>query len=184
MGRVTRKKAAEIAEQLHVDEDAVLDMNADDAALRTKLETPEHSGRSPLGEIAPNSAESKAGEHQEPVEELKKSTRSRKAGKKAAAKGKKNALAASTATPVDEANLVPDDCESAPSPGSEKAAEGLVNPQSARKLKIVVRPLQCCCDADADRRLISVCKRGDTARSIAESTECRSHIDQEPTRQG
>ena len=133
MGRVTRKKAAEIAERLHVDEDAVLDMNAGDAAIKAKLGTPEERDRSPLGEIAPNSAESNSQpeEEQEPVEELKKSTRGRKAGvKKGAAKGKNNNLAASTATMPEEGDVVPDDNESAPSPASEKAAEELLNAET------------------------------------------------------
>ena len=133
MSRVTRKKAAEIAEQLHVDEDAVLDMNAENAAIKAKLATPEpNNGRSPLGEIAPNSAESRNAE-EEPIAELKKSTRGRKAGKKGGAKSKKNALAASTATTPEEGNIVPDDDESAPSPASETAAEELISTEPERK---------------------------------------------------
>lgn len=132
MGRVTRKKAAEIAEQLHVDEDVVLDMNADDAGVKGKLATPEHGVRSPLGELAPNSAESKNLE-EEPVEEVKKSTRGRKAGKKGAAKGKKNNLAESTATLPKDFDIVPDDSDSAPSPASEKAAEDMTTPETECK---------------------------------------------------
>lgn len=132
MGRVTRKQAAEIADKLHVDEDAVLEMNAEDSAIKAKLATPEHGGRSPLGEIEPNSAESKKQEEdpvEEPVEELKKSTRGRKAGKKGGAKGKKNNLAASTTALPEDCDIVPDDNESAPSPASEKAAEEVISPQ-------------------------------------------------------
>lgn len=127
MGRVTRKKAAEIAEQLHVDEDVVLESNADDAAVIAKMTTPEHDNRAPLGEIEPNSAESRSvEEEEEPAQELKKSTRGRKTGKKGGAKGKKNNLAASTETlPETADDVVPDDNESAPSPASEKAAEDL-----------------------------------------------------------
>lgn len=138
VGRVTRKKAAEIAEQLHVDEDAVLDMNADYAAVNAKLATPDRGGRSPLGELEPNSAEVKEQED-EPVEELKKSTRGRKAGKKGAAKGKKTNLAASTASLTEESDVVPDDNESAPSPASEQAAEELGSPESERELTRNVR---------------------------------------------
>ena len=130
MGRVTRKKAAEIADQLHVDEDAVLDMSSDDTApLKAKATTPDHSDRAPLGELAPNSADSNNNHSEDGVQELKKSTRSRKGAKKGAAKSKKNNLAASTASqaaeePHDE--VLPDDNDSVPSPASEKAAEDLI----------------------------------------------------------
>ena len=57
MGRVTRAKAAEIAERMHIDEDAVLDLSH----LEEKIAptTPESSERSVLGNIAPNSADGK-----------------------------------------------------------------------------------------------------------------------------
>ena len=129
MGRVTRKKAAEIAEQLHIDEDALLDISGDDAAIiKAKASTPDPTDRAPLGELAPNSADS-INHSDDGGQELKKSVRGKKGGKKAAAKGKKNNLAASTASqpaedPQDE--VLPDDNDSAPSPASEKAAEDLM----------------------------------------------------------
>lgn len=54
---MTRAKAAEVAERMHVDEDAVLDMSN----IEEKIDpaTPESTGRSVLGDIAPNSAEGK-----------------------------------------------------------------------------------------------------------------------------
>jgi hypothetical protein len=58
MGRMTRAKAAEVAERMHIDEDAVLDMSLE------KLDptTPTSTERSVLGDIAPNSADGKGSE--------------------------------------------------------------------------------------------------------------------------
>jgi hypothetical protein len=83
-----------------------------------------------LGELAPNSADSKS-QSDDAAHELKRSIRGRKGGKKAA-KGKQNDLAASTASRVDISNendagaVLPDEMDSAPSPASEKAAEDLM----------------------------------------------------------
>jgi hypothetical protein len=57
MGRMTRAKAAEVAEKMHIDEDAVLDMSN----IEEKIDpaTPEPTERSVLGNIAPNSADGK-----------------------------------------------------------------------------------------------------------------------------
>jgi hypothetical protein len=57
MGRMTRAKAAEVAERMHVDEDAVLDMSNLDEKINPA--TPEPTERSVLGDIAPNSADGK-----------------------------------------------------------------------------------------------------------------------------
>lgn len=81
MPRLTRAKAAEVAEQMHVDEDAILEENM-------KVGTPEPSDRNALEDLAPNSAGSGKDESRE-VAQLKKSTRGRKAGKKGG-KGKKD----------------------------------------------------------------------------------------------
>lgn len=130
MTRMTRQKAAEVAEQLHVDEDALLDIPDDMTSAKLKDSTPEPSDRSPLGEIAPNSAESK-NQSDDGAQELRKSTRGRKAGKKGV-KGKKDNLAASTACQpeiidVSGADQVLQDAyESTPSPASETAAEHLL----------------------------------------------------------
>ena len=122
MGRVTRKQAAEIAEQLHVDEDAVLDMEENKVAINAQLATPEPNNNRPaLGEIEPNSAERSTAD-EEPVQELKKSTRGRKGAKKNATKGKKNDLAANTSQSND---VTPDELESMPSPASQKAVDDL-----------------------------------------------------------
>lgn len=129
MGRVTRKKAAELAESLHIDEDVVLDLSGDEAALtKAKAGTANPTDRPPLGELAPNSADSN-NHSEDGAQELKKSTRGKKGAKKGAAKSKKNNLAASTASqPADDPQdeVLPDDNDSAPSPASEKAAEDLM----------------------------------------------------------
>jgi hypothetical protein len=129
MGRVTRKKAAEIAEQLHIDEDALLNVSGDEAAIiKAKASTPDPTDRAPLGELAPNSADSNS-HSEDGGQELKKSVRGKKGGKKGAVKGKKNNLAASTASqPAEDPQyeVLPDDNDSAPSPASEKAAEDLM----------------------------------------------------------
>ncbi|KAK3069085.1 hypothetical protein LTR53_012844 [Teratosphaeriaceae sp. CCFEE 6253] len=92
MPRLTRAKAAEIAEELHVDEDAVLGLPSDSGPLAILMKTPEPIDRKTLGEIAPNSTGSK---EEGEVVDLKKSTRSRKGANK---KGGKDDLASSTAS--------------------------------------------------------------------------------------
>lgn len=57
MGRMTRAKAAEVAERMHIDEDAVLDMS--NIEEKVNPTTPEPTERAVLGNIAPNSAEGK-----------------------------------------------------------------------------------------------------------------------------
>ncbi|GAB1741354.1 hypothetical protein NU219Hw_g6591t1 [Hortaea werneckii] len=89
MGRMTRAKAADLAEKLHVDEDAVLEMPEHDENAIAKLEMPEKDERLPLGEIAPNSGSG----HEDEVADMKKSTKGRKTAKKGA-KGRKKDLAA------------------------------------------------------------------------------------------
>ena len=127
---MTRKKAAEVAEQLHIDEDVLLEASNDEASMlkaKAGLES-DTSDRAPLGELAPNSA-SVDSHSEDGAQELKKSTRGKKGGKKGATKGKKNLLAASTASmPADDPQdeVLPDDNDSAPSPASEKAAEDLM----------------------------------------------------------
>jgi hypothetical protein len=74
MGRMTRAKAAEVAERMHIDEDAVLDMSLE------KLDptTPTSTERSVLGDIAPNSADGKGSDL------VGRKTRSKKNGQTAA----------------------------------------------------------------------------------------------------
>ncbi|RMY22918.1 hypothetical protein D0866_11810 [Hortaea werneckii] len=104
MGRMTRAKAADLAEKLHVDEDAVLEMPEHDENAIEKLETPKKDERPPLGEIAPNSGSG----HEDEVADMKKSTKGRKMGKKGA-KGRKKDLAASAnvQTEVEEEEAKP-----------------------------------------------------------------------------
>ncbi|RMY26842.1 hypothetical protein D0866_10572 [Hortaea werneckii] len=90
MGRMTRAKAADLAEKFHVDGDAVLEMPEHDENAIAKLETPKKDERPPLGEIAPNSGSGLEDE----VADMKKSTKGRKTAKKGA-KGRKKDLAAS-----------------------------------------------------------------------------------------
>ena len=132
--RVTRKKAAEIAEQLHIDEDELLDLPSSELALsiaNAEHGTPEPSDRPPLGEIAPNSAESNKSQSHDGAQELRKSTRNRKGKKgRAAEKATKTDFAASIATSQDlpnnnRSNEVLADAND--SPASEKAAEDLMN---------------------------------------------------------
>jgi hypothetical protein len=75
MARMTRAKAAEVAERLHVDEDAVLDLSLSDI----NSATPKAAEREVLGNIAPNSAERKA-----PVELSPRKTRGKRKGRAAA----------------------------------------------------------------------------------------------------
>lgn len=96
MTRMTRARAAEVAETLHVDEDAVLGIPDEKISSLKPATPPRERSRSPLGELAPNSAESKESEH--PAE---KQTRGRKGGKKTA-KGKKKDMSASTASQPEE----------------------------------------------------------------------------------
>lgn len=134
--RLTRKKAAELADQMHIDEDALLEPPIEDLLLQAKAHTPEPNDRPALGEIAPNSADSKT-QPEEGAQELRKSTRGKKGGKKAGEKGSKNNLKASTADPADTTNqqqeVSPDESDSAPSPASEKAADDLMKDVQERE---------------------------------------------------
>ena len=124
---MTRRKAAEVAEALHVDEDALLAVPNENLPISAKEATPEPTDRAPLGELAPNSAESKS-QTEDQTQELRKSTRGKRAGKKVAARCKKNDLAASTTSTVfdDAQEVLPDENDSTPSPASEKAADELL----------------------------------------------------------
>ncbi|KAM0715290.1 hypothetical protein Q7P37_008788 [Cladosporium fusiforme] len=72
MGRMTRAKAAAVAEQMHIEEDAVLELPSE-ATLASPDANPATPERAVLGEIAPNSTESKA-----PVEIAARKTRGKK----------------------------------------------------------------------------------------------------------
>ncbi|KAK4549944.1 hypothetical protein LTR36_005245 [Oleoguttula mirabilis] len=120
MGRMTRAKAAEVAEKLHVDEDVVLGLPSENGGVVLNR-TPEKVDRSPLVEIAPNSGSGQDDEAETTA--LRQSTRSRKGGKRGV-KGKKG-LGASTASQP-ETELVPDEKEAVSSPASEATMEDLV----------------------------------------------------------
>ena len=128
---MTRRKAAEVAEQLHVDEDDLLQLPSDDvAAARAKTstaETPEPRERAPLGDLAPNSADSKS-QSDDGTQELKKSVRGKQGAKSGGSRSKRNNLAASTASQpvVGPQAVLPDKHDSATSPASETAAEDLI----------------------------------------------------------
>ncbi|KAI7194569.1 hypothetical protein KC363_g2008 [Hortaea werneckii] len=104
MGRMTRAKAAEFAEKLHVDEDAVLEMPDHDEIAIAKLETPKNDERPPLGEIAPNSGSG----YEDEVADMKKSTKGRKTAKKGTKGGKKDkAASANIQAEVEEEEVMP-----------------------------------------------------------------------------
>lgn len=93
---MTRAKAADLADALHVDEDGTLDNSGESIrGVEVRSSTPIKTDRPVLGELAPNSGGSQ--EDYDEVEELNKNTRSRKGAKKEA-KGRKNNLAASNTT--------------------------------------------------------------------------------------
>jgi len=136
MGRVTRKKAAELAESLHIDEDAVLELDQENSTvIDAKLAAEQITSpmdRSPLGEIATNSGDNNS-QSDLGAQELRKSTRSKKGGKKGA-KSNKDTLSASTATQPELSGMgkaaaetvLQDQSDVIPSPASERAAEELM----------------------------------------------------------
>lgn len=73
MGRMTRAKAAAVAQDMHVDAEAVLELPDENNTLASPDAKPTTPERAVLGEIAPNSTESKA-----PVEIVTRKTRGRK----------------------------------------------------------------------------------------------------------
>ena len=145
MGRITRKKAAEGADALHIDEEAVLELGEEDENIQFTRNAKElvlvPRDREPLGELESNSLESKS-QSDDAAQELKKSTRGKK-GSKRGGKGKKNNLAASTASQleipevvINQPEVLPDENDSTPSPASEKAAEELLKDIPAGEFSI------------------------------------------------
>ena len=125
MSRITRAKAAEVAEQLHIDEDALLELNSHDRKDILFANSISEE-RAPLCEVSPNSASSNHDSEAQLV-----NTTPEKKVKKRGRKGKKtNILAASTAsaTPADdgEAEVIPDEIQAAQSPASQAASDDLV----------------------------------------------------------
>ena len=135
MGRITRKKAAEVADALHIDEDAVLELENEDENTHFAKSANDFvlvpSDREPLGELESNSVESRS-QSDDAAQELKKSTRGKK-GSKRGAKAKKNNFGASTASVFDifenaseQQEVTPDENDATPSPTSGEAAEVLL----------------------------------------------------------
>ncbi|EME44357.1 hypothetical protein DOTSEDRAFT_88539 [Dothistroma septosporum NZE10] len=129
MGRITRAKAAEVAEKMHIDEDALLELPGDaiDPALRTPS-TPEQ--RQALGELEQNSAGSGHTDIALPTD-LKQSIRTKKKGGRFGTEANNDNEAFSTSAST-ESSLAPtpevmaDEVEVAGSPASRAASDDLV----------------------------------------------------------
>lgn len=118
MGRMTRAKAAEVAEKMHIDEDAVLDLPSDaiDPA------TPSKSDRPALGELEPNSAGSAHTDIDLPTD-LKKSARSKKVDSDTRASETSASAESLLASTLPE--VMPDEVDVAGSPASRAASDDL-----------------------------------------------------------
>lgn len=138
MSRMTRSRAAGVAESLHIDGDVVLELQSENRLPLVKEDTPEPHDRAPLGELAPNSGDNKAQSH-DVDQSLKSSTRGRKGGKTGQRK-KTNLAASTTASPGDTQHdhqeILRDESDSVPSPASEQAAEDLMHDMSHCELYI------------------------------------------------
>lgn len=143
---MTRKKAAELAESVHIDEN-VSQENEKDSAQEKVLMTPAPGDRPALGELAPNSADSKSADEGN-GQELQKSTRGKKGTKKGGKKAKKADPAAIAAVDEEAQEEAPedaaDDNESMSSPASEEAAEEHFRGGSQGWSMMVGRSLGCC----------------------------------------
>ncbi|KAK4610810.1 uncharacterized protein CLAFUR5_14056 [Fulvia fulva] len=126
MGRMTRAKAAEVADKMLIDEDAVLKLPSD--AIDPALHTPSKSDRPALGEIEPNSAGSARSDIELPTD-LMKATRSRqgeKSGKKSNNNGVMSASASTESLLAPAPEVVADEAEVAGSPASRAASDDLM----------------------------------------------------------
>lgn len=88
MSRITRAKAAKVAEKLHIDGNAVLSMDSDERKALSL--TPEPKERAPLAEVAPNSAGSNPDTATEEEDRDKTSQGKRKGEMNTRSRGKKN----------------------------------------------------------------------------------------------
>nr|POF16358.1 hypothetical protein CFP56_23876 [Quercus suber] len=114
MPRMTRAKAAQVAEHLHVDEDVVLEMSERESGgveLMNSTLNRDVLARKPLGEITPNSGEKKSGEDQstpieddEPHQSQHKASAKSKKNEQKAKRGKDTASA--TASPTSAPEIV------------------------------------------------------------------------------
>lgn len=133
MGRMTRAKAAEVAERLHIDEDAVLNLDRDDRKAVAVSPLPDRVGRAPLGEITPNSAGSTNEEGSGDGDESRiivaqKQTRSKENKSEIEEEPVSQtpiASVASTRQPQKE-GVLQDGIEAAPSPASQAASDDLM----------------------------------------------------------
>lgn len=134
--RITRAKAAEVAENLHIDEDVVLDLNTIDSPAA------DLHPRKPLGEIAPNSSNGNIRSDDDAGVEKKKSGSKNAKGAKTGSKkleheeleediGDNIVVAAprTTTTNARTEEVRPDENDSPPSPASRAAAEDLISEQ-------------------------------------------------------
>lgn len=122
---MTRAKAAAVAEQLHIDEDALLELNAQKDDLVAALS--QTGNRSALRELSPNSVSSNVDE--EAAVEREHTTELKETGDKRASKGTDDdTLNASPTSALDTGlpEVMPDEHEVAQSPASKAASDDLV----------------------------------------------------------
>ena len=129
MGRITRAKAAEVAEKMHIDEDAVLDLPSDAIDPALALCTPVKSEqRQALGELEPNSAGSGHTDIDLPSElkksHLKKATRNKKANSDT--RGSEASASTESLLASAPPEVMADEVEVAGSPASKAASEDLM----------------------------------------------------------
>lgn len=184
MGRMTRSKATEIAETMHIDEDAVLDLPSD-AQENTKPSVSEAEERPALSELAPNSTSSKQSEDTQAGQH--KPAKGKKGGKKGTKGSKKDATGFGMSTSVladAPLEVITDEVESVPSPASKAASDDLVKDLPECKcLRISTYPPRghmtlmqgCACSGDVS----SASPRYQTQHS---TFEC-SLLDEESTQQ-
>ncbi|CAK1362621.1 unnamed protein product [Cercospora beticola] len=125
MSRMTRAKAAAVAEQLHIDEDALLELNAQKDDLVAALS--QTGNRGALRELSPNSVSSNIDEEAEVEREF--ITEPKETGDKRAWKGTDNDTLNASSTSATGAQLpevMPDEHEVAQSPASKAASDDLV----------------------------------------------------------
>lgn len=112
MPRMTRAQAAQVAEELHVDEDVVLEMSGIESggvAVTDGTMHKAHAARKPLGEVTPNSSDKKsegelsdvAGEDEQGHLQQNPATVAGKRVEKTAKQKKQVSIAVSPATVLD-----------------------------------------------------------------------------------
>ncbi|KAI5359829.1 hypothetical protein Slin15195_G116900 [Septoria linicola] len=129
MGRMTRAKAAAVAEELQIDQDALLAMDATNSASALSP-TPRPEERGPLCDISPNSTSSKY-EAEVGVQRNTTTEMSNMNNKNARSDKNINTLDASTASTAsaqdeESPEVIPDEVEVAQSPASQAASDDLL----------------------------------------------------------